>query len=37
MVGIHRNDIVFVEYDDVINKKKALNEEYVKLAEILSN
>ena len=36
MVGIENNEMVLVSFDDAINKSKAINQDLVRLAEILS-
>ena len=36
MVGIENNEMVLVSFDDAINKSKAINQDLIRLAEILS-
>lgn len=36
MVGIENNEMVLVSFDDAINKSKAINQDLLRLAEILS-
>jgi 6-phosphofructokinase 1 len=36
MIGIQNNEIILVPFDDAINKTKAIDEDLLRMAEILS-